>query len=470
VHAEWTYTEATDLYTWKVLVCDGRPCARLQRNEIDTEFRPERDVLHQNIGNDISIHLPLAVWADTSRTLPGVTRATVFGDFTIDDAPTRLAAISAGWGTLSLFYPYFSDEHIDWLAALPGALREAAAAHSPAETRVALAHLMADLHDNHAKITHPGSPITGILPLEFRRFGDKVVVVGGVPEYLATIKLGSELVRFDGVPAQIAYDRAARQVSAATEGLHEYLTPARMTMGYPGTFHTLEIRGPDGLVVEHVVPYVSDSVYAHLNREPRPPEHAELAPGVHYVDLDSLTMTSWQKMRPSLEHARAIILDFRGYTTLTALELLSHIMKQDLHSPEWQTPVVPDIAGIKYSSEHWDIRPQAPRFNAQIVGLVDGRSMSAVETQLHLFREGNFGVLVGETSAGTNGNVAYVEVPGEFTLRFTGLRTTFPDGSTVHGHGFKPDYEVHPTLDGVRAGRDEILEAGLALAKRLINP
>jgi hypothetical protein len=468
--AAWTYTEATDLYTWKLSGCDGQPCARLQRDELDAEFRPERDVLHQDIGNGISIHLPLAVWADASRTLPVVARPAALDDFAIDDPPTRLAAISAAWGTLAVFYPYFADEHIDWLAALPGAFREAAAARSPGQTRVALAHLMADLHDNHAKITHPGAPITGILPLVFRKFGDKIVVVGGLPEYLAAINVGSELADIDGIPADIAYDRAAGQVSAATEGLRDYLAPARMGMGYPGTFHALGIRGRDGRVLEHVLPMVSDSLYAHVNREPRPAEHAELAPGVHYVDLDSLPMASWQKMLPSLEHARAIILDFRGYANLTALEMISHIANQALHSPVWQIPIIPDIAGIKYTEDHWDIRPQAPRFNAKIVGLVDGRAMSAVETLLQMFCEGNLGVLVGETSGGTNGNVAYVEVPGEFTLRFTGIRAGRPDGSTVQGHGFKPDHEVHPTLDGVRAGRDEILEAGIAVARRLIDP
>jgi hypothetical protein len=468
--AEWVYTEATDLYTWKVSACDGQPCARLQRDELDTEVRPERDILHRDIGNGISIHLPLAVWANASRTLPAVASPVVPDDFTIDDAPTRLAAISAAWGTLSLFYPYFSDLHIDWLATLPDAFREAAAARSPEETRIALAHLMVHLHDNHAKITHPGAPITGILPLAFRRFADKIVVVGGLPEYLATINVGSELVDIDGIPANVAYDRAAGQVSAATEGLHEYLTPARMGMGYPGTFHALGIRERDGRVREHVLPFVSDNLYSHVNRERRPAEHAELAPGVHYVDLDSLSMAAWEKMLPSLEQARAIILDFRGYASFSALEVLSHITNQELHSPAWQIPIISNISGIQYTEDHWDIRPEAPKFNAKIVGLVDGRAMSAVETLLQMFREGNLGVLVGETSGGTNGNVAYVEVPGEFTLRFTGLRAGRPDGWTVQGHGFKPDYELHPTLDGVRAGRDEILEAGVAVAKRLITP
>lgn len=41
---------------------------------------------------------------------------------------------------------------------------------------------------------------------------------------------------------------------------------------------------------------------------------------------------------------------------------------------------------------------------------------------------------------------------------------------TVQRHGFEPDHEVHPTLDGVRAGRDEILEAGVAVAKHLVDP
>ena len=181
-------------------------------------------------------------------------------------------------------------------------------------------------------------------------------------------------------------------------------------------------------------------------------------------------MAAWEKMLPSLEHARAIILDFRGYASLSALEMMAHIANQELHSPVWQIPVVPDIFGIKHTEDHWDIRPKAPRFNAKIVGLVDGRAMSAVETLLQMFREGNLGILVGETSGGTNGNVAYVEVPGEFTLRFTGMRAARPDGWTVQGHGFKPDYEVPPTLEGVRGGRDEILEAGVAAAKRLINP
>jgi len=75
-------------------------------------------------------------------------------DYAIIDLPVRLATVSAAWGTLSTFYPYFEDAHIDWPAILPTALAEAAAAASPRDLHAALAHLLVGLRDNHARITH----------------------------------------------------------------------------------------------------------------------------------------------------------------------------------------------------------------------------------------------------------------------------------------------------------------------------
>jgi len=35
----------------------------------------------------------------------------------------------------------------------------------------------------------------------------------------------------------------------------------------------------------------------------------------------------------------------------------------------------------------------------------------------------------------------------------------------IHGVGIKPSVLVHPTLAGIRAGRDEVLEKGIAVAE-----
>ena len=469
-NAKWTYLDFDNLYTWQVAVCGTAPCATLRRSALDTEFDPVRDVLHRDIGNGIMMHLPLAVWSGATGTIPATTALPAVGDFAVDDVESRLAAVSAAWGTLWIFFPYFADQNTDWVAALPDALREAAAAHSPHETHVALLHLIAYLRDNHANVTHPAAPMTGGLPITLRRFGSRLIVTGGVPEYVKTIGVGSELEMIDGIGAVHAYEQAVTQISPATEGLREYLAPIRMGMGVPGTLRRLRTRGLDGHASEHVLPLVPRDSFAHTNREVRPPNGAELVPGVFYLDLDTLSGESWSKLLPALEHAHAIVLDFRGYVTPEALDLMSHITSKELRSPIWETPIVPYLDDHKYSTGHWDVRPQSPKLDAKIVGLVDARAMSAVETVLQMFSENKLGILVGETSGGTNGNVTYAELPGGFRVRFTGMRASSDTGWTVQGHGFKPDYVVHPTVEGIRSGRDEILEAGIAAAKRLVTP
>jgi C-terminal processing protease CtpA/Prc len=57
---------------------------------------------------------------------------------------------------------------------------------------------------------------------------------------------------------------------------------------------------------------------------------------------------------------------------------------------------------------------------------------------------------------------------------FTGMRVTRHDGSPLHLQGFKPDIEVVPTAEGLRAGRDEVLERAVKLletgTKRQVTP
>jgi C-terminal processing protease CtpA/Prc len=73
------------------------------------------------------------------------------------------------------------------------------------------------------------------------------------------------------------------------------------------------------------------------------------------------------------------------------------------------------------------------------------------------------GELVGETTAGTNGNVNPFVVPGGYRISWTGMKVLKHDGSRHHGVGIRPTVPCSPTIAGVRAGRDEILEKGIAV-------
>ncbi len=465
--AGWWISGLTNLYTWKAATCRSGPCATLRRNPMETEVVPARDLLVTELGHDLQVTVPVAVWADTARTFPSVTTPPVLGDFAFGDLPVRLAAVASAWATLSIFYPYFTDQRIDWLGALAPALVEAAAAPDGAELRVALNHLLVSLRDAQARITHPAVSASGYLPLALRRFGDKIVVIGGAPAYVAGIAPGTELVAIDGAPALQAYDRAAGQVSPSTEGLRAHLAALRLSAGPPGTFRRVRLRTRDGREMERVFPLVERGLYQHEVRDQRPVPGAELVPGIFYVDFDALPLDAWNQLLPSLTQARALIFDFRGYTSTAGFLALAHLTDHELDSPMWQIPVLPNVGAATYLASRWSLRPLTPRLTAPVVAVLDGQTASGDETVLQIIRDHRLGLLVGETSAGSNGDGSTFRVPGGFEVRFTALRVTSRDGSTIQGRGITPHKVVHPTLEGVHARRDEILEAAIAAAQQL---
>lgn len=78
------------------------------------------------------------------------------------------------------------------------------------------------------------------------------------------------------------------------------------------------------------------------------------------------------------------------------------------------------------------------------------------------------GEFVGEATAGTNGNVTAIKVPGGYDVMFTGMRVDKHDGSRLHGVGVVPTVPAVATPAGIAAGRDEVLEKAIEVLQRKI--
>jgi hypothetical protein len=237
--ASWQLPDWQGLHTVSRQPCAATKCLAVARRLLDTEFVPAGDMLDTEISPGIWMRMPLAVWADNDQTYPVIELAQRDAHLGMTDLETRLAAIVSAWGIAQLFYPYFSDQQIDWPSALRPALSEAAAASSAREAHAALSRLLAKLRDNHANAKHPSLPINGILPVAFRRFGDDLIVVGAPGEYAKWVPIGTQILGIDGIPALQAYDDMRARVSAGTLAWLELFTPFWLAVGPVGTFSVL---------------------------------------------------------------------------------------------------------------------------------------------------------------------------------------------------------------------------------------
>jgi C-terminal processing protease CtpA/Prc len=115
------------------------------------------------------------------------------------------------------------------------------------------------------------------------------------------------------------------------------------------------------------------------------------------------------------------------------------------------------------------IQPHATlRCSGPLVVLIDDRLQSSLEEMVFPIRLKGRARFVGSRTAGTAGNTAQITLPGA-TMFFTGTKPVYPDDRPFQNVGITPDVEVTATISGVRAGRDEVLEAGLDELRRMLG-
>jgi C-terminal processing protease CtpA/Prc len=69
--------------------------------------------------------------------------------------------------------------------------------------------------------------------------------------------------------------------------------------------------------------------------------------------------------------------------------------------------------------------------------------------------------IIGSPTAGANGGVAGFNIPGNITLCFSQLGMLLPNGKSFQRYGVQPDIFVQPTIKGIQAGKDEVLDRAI---------
>ena len=431
------------------------------------------------LGRGLAARVPLALYSRSGRTLrpAGAPPADALADAlaavdvasaTVEDRAVRLANVAAVWAALDSFYPYFDVVDVDWDAVLRRALARAAqpAAGSVEGFRDVLREMVAALGDGHGSVIHRGRLAEGDLPFRVDRVEGRPVVVAVAPGAPADacVAVGDELVALDGEPVGPALAEDHRLTSGSPQW-KAFRTHATFGRGPVGSEARVAFdRG--GTRAECVVERTESGGPYGLVEPARPEPFAELEDGVFYVDLTRPVTDAVTENLGRLADARGVVLDLRGYPAGTT-GVLGYLASDTLRSPRWQTPIRtrPGRGRVDgYNTDgRWTIPPSETPFGGRLVVLADGRAISQAESFLQTIVAGTDAVVAGEASAGANGNVARLLLPGGFGVQWTGMRVVNEDRSQHHLLGVRPTVPVRRTVAGVRAGRDEVLDAAVEL-------
>lgn len=277
------------------------------------------------------------------------------------------------------------------------------------------------------------------------------------------VRIGDIIQSIDGQPVNGLIQDWLPYYSASNDAALYRLIGIRVTRGPCGNT-SLAVQRNDQLikVVSERIPR-DDISFANLLSNDRPGEAFQiLDEEVAYLKLSNLRASDIAGYIDTAQNMKGLIVDVRGYPSdFVVFELGQRLIQnvtpfamftyRDLNNPG--TFVWTDVGAV--------LQPIEPNFDGMVVVLVDELTQSQAEYTAMALRAGPSATVIGSTTAGTDGDIAYIPLPGGMRTSISGAGVFYPDGSPTQRIGIVPDVFVTPTVAGIRQGRDEVLERAL---------
>ncbi|MEA2465491.1 MAG: hypothetical protein QOJ98_3238 [Acidobacteriota bacterium] len=381
------------------------------------------------------------------------------------DAGYRILGAYRYWNAIELFYPY-KNLIGDWEPRLAQMIAKFANARSRVEYELAIAEAVTWVPDGHSSTTAAAfadvrgraAPPFLTMPVE-----GKVVVTSLTDDSAAAagIRPGDEVVAMDGRPIQERFDNLRPYISASHESGLAYRL-ARFAPWGPAGRSAYQFRRPDGSE------YSATVERGGFSAAPPPLSAWRILDGnVGYVNLEFLQWEDIDRMMRDLRGTRAIIFDNRGYPLGTFPRLARLFNRTGLSRvAQMRIPeVIAAEAQEGYSEQDLGLGTPSQQYTNPTFMLIDERAISQSEHTGLVFEAIANTTFIGSPTAGANGNITRAVLPGGNYVTFTGMDVRHIDGRQLQRVGLVPHVSVPRTIAALAAGRDEVLEKALELAR-----
>jgi C-terminal processing protease CtpA/Prc len=428
--------------------------------------------IQKKLTGDISCRIPLILYSDDKETL-GKNDVNPFDpwmkslaakkieDWTANNEAVRLADVVIAWNVFEHFYPYFDVVGVDWDRELTWALQKALRDKTDQDFFHTLSLIVAHLKDGHGNVFSAQWAAQAGLPLAVEWIENQVVITASADP--VRFQRGDIILSINGVTAETALSDAEQYLSGSPQW-KRYKALSRFGAGEEGIPVKLKIKRGGKTLDVHIPRTWKQPVL-----EPKRPAIDKVENGIYYVDLDR---AQWQEIAAKIQElssAEGVIFDLRGYPKNNHL-ILCHLLKANDTSGQWmQIPqiIYPDREKIVgYDKSGWFLGARQPKIKGRVAFITDGRAISYAESLMSFVEYYKLGAIVGQPTAGTNGNVNSFALPGGFRIAWTGMKVVKHDGSQHHLIGVRPTVPMKRSIKGVLEGRDELFEKALEVVKK----
>lgn len=396
---------------------------------------------------------------------PVFDRELAYPDQPLPDPGYRILAATRLWNIVEYWFPYRDLIDGEWTSVLSEFLPRLVAAATRDDYRLEMMAMIARIGDTHANLwssldVRPPRG-DGSWPVDLRFVEGRMVVSAFADSLLGPasgLAIGDVIAAVDGKLVDGLIEAWSPYYCASNQAVLWRDIALALSRGDGDSELIIERNGePRTLVVPRSIPS-----RGHAVTHDRPgAAFQRLSPEAGYLKLSSFHIQDVDGYLEQAAGTRGLVIDIRNYPSEFAVFALggrlvgektsfARFTVGDLENPgafTWTPPI--------------EIEPVSPGYAGRVAILVDEVSQSQAEYTAMALRANGRAVVVGSTTAGADGNVSRIPLPGGLRTMISGIGVFYPDKTPTQRVGIVPDVVAVPTIAGIREGRDEVLEAGL---------
>lgn len=392
-----------------------------------------------------------------------------FYEYGSDEYPEenkRLLALFRYWNIINYFYPYKNIIDQNWDSTLAEFIPKVVEAADVKSYHTVFLMLSTRLNDSHGFTTSQtiNYNIFGAyyLPLELKFIENQTIIIKDYSKNV-NIKSGDVIRSINSKSIESIRDSLKTVTIGSNEPTINRNINSYILRG-TSTICSLELENDKGKK-NISVRRVSSAEYNALRTNNTPIWNTIYQRGIKfgYVDMGRLENTQIDKMFQDLWGTDALIFDIRNYPKGTMWSMIRYLYYSPINIAKFTVPDITYPGTLKWISETIGTGDFTRTYEKDIYILFDETTQSQAEYTIMGFEQHPNSVKIGSQTAGADGNVSYIYLPGGIATVFTGLGVFYPDGKPTQRIGIVPDINVIPTIQGIREGRDEVLETAINL-------
>lgn len=394
-----------------------------------------------------------------------------YADMSYPDAGFRLLSLYRFWNIVRYFFPYTYQTDKEWNGVMAKYIPVFLGAADELDYELAVLRFMVELGDSH---TFKGTGFDRLRKLQGDRYAPfDAVFIGDtlVAEKYPSKDImpkggpqpGDVITHIDGKAVSAILDSIAPYYVGSNDGSKKRDMARDMPRSAKATI-TVDFLSPEGSK-RVVVPTYPERELAAFRPEGR--IGYELLEGnIGYIAPGRLKASDIPEIKEQFKETRGIVVDLRQYpSTPIAYSLGSFFVDRPTDFVKFTNASVANPGEFTFTDCR-RIHNNGPAYQGKVAVLVNENSQSQSEFTAMAFRAGANTTVVGSRTAGADGNITPVVLPGGIVTFFSGIGVYYPDGTPTQRVGIVPDIEVRRTIRGIREGRDELLDKAIEIIGR----